>query len=147
MIKPPRKWILAPDGDFVPVPHAASSDRPYFGEDVPASREIATQLLAKPTNQPDHHTIAAAMLDIDPSAIIAIYADAKGRTLGTTITRTKNGHTAAAFRSAFRNLPKEAKQVTFATCIPLNTATRTAVSESSDHYLIRVVDCLTIDPK
>jgi hypothetical protein len=137
-----KKFVVAPDGDFVLVDRQIDP-RVYFAPDGDSPVATTKQTLSK---QVDHRAIAAALLDCDPSAIVAIYADSKGRVLGTTITQTRNGHTPAAFRAAFRSLPREAKQVTFAAVSPINSATRTAINESSDHYLIRCLDFLTITP-
>ena len=84
--------------------------------------------------------------EADLPAIVAIYSDAKGRTLGTTITKTSNGHTPAAFRAAFRSLPVSAKQVVFAVCCGITSDTRATINSYADTFLVRCIDILTIDP-
>lgn len=137
-----KKFVLAPDGDFVMVDRHIDP-RIYFADD---NAPVPTASPAAPAYVADYSAIATTMLDCDPSAIVAIYADSKGRVLGSTITRTTNGHTPAAFRAAFRSLPREAKSVTFAMVAPINSATQAAVTASADHFLVRVVDFLTINP-
>jgi hypothetical protein len=135
-----KKFVVAPDGDFVLVDRQIDP-RVYFAADDDAP-------VALPTMAPSVNIVAlaTAMLDVDPSAIVAVYSDSKGRVLGSTITRTTNGHTPAAFRASFRSLPREAKQVHFATVAPIRSEVQAAVTASADHFLCRVVNFLTITP-
>lgn len=138
------KFVLAPDGDFALVPRQA--DRHTYSFDDPQSLAATIEAIKPSKPSANASAIAKAMLDTDPSAIIAIYSDAKGRVLGTTITRTTNGHTPAAFRAAFRSLPATAKQVVFATCCGIPSDTRATINSYADTFLVRCVDILTIDP-
>ena len=80
-------------------------------------------------------TVAAS-----PTSLIAIYHDAKGKVLGSTVTPAKRGLTAAVFRSSLRSLPARAKQVTFAASGNVASDVRDAATEASDVCLVRVLD-------
>jgi hypothetical protein len=140
----PRLRMRLIDGELQPI---GVDNQPIGKAPSPViAPEVATAAIESIGDESpsDLRSIAVAMLEVDPSGIVAVYADSKGRVLGSTITRTTNGHTPAAFRSAFRSLPREAKQVTFAMVSPINSAMRATLNEYADIFLIRVADCLLL---
>lgn len=139
----PRLRMRLIDGELQPI---GADNQPIGKTPSPVAPVIAPAAIETIGDESpsDLRSIAAALLEIDPSAIVAVYADSKGRVLGSTITRTTNGHTPAAFRSAFRSLPREAKQVTFALVSPVNSAMRATINEYADIFLVRVADCLLL---
>lgn len=148
MVHTRYKFVLAPDGEFVRIPRAASRDT-YFTDPEPIVSDVPAAVAAasvEPEHSCDYAAIARPMLAIDSSAIIAIYSDSRGNMLGSTITRPKHGMTAAAFRSAYRSLPPAAKQVVFVVMGGVASDIRATINEYADIFLCRCIDLITIDP-
>lgn len=118
------------DPDSVPAGEAAEAGQPDVSEIVGTSAE-AVKMMARAT------------LASNPSSLIAIYYDAKGMVIGSTITPAKRGLTAAVFRASLRALPARAKQVTFVAGSGIASDVRDAATEAAEVCLVRVLDFIS----
>lgn len=145
------RFVRYPDGQLQQVDRdfdAAVFDDPESEPRATEKAQADTNTIDVPDVEPATDAVSAiaeAMLAAAPSSLVAIYHDAKGNVLGTTVTRAKRGLTAAVFRAAFRSLPSRAKQVTFAAGGNVSTDVRDAATMAADAFLVRVLGFIIAD--
>lgn len=128
------RWILGDSGDLVAAPRKegiASIAEREFERAVPA---------AVPAAEPVVDSEVAMLAKLAAHGIVAIYFDSRGRLAGTTITR--QAATPAGFRAAFRSLPMNARQVTFACRGTVDAKLRAVILEYCDVFLVKLIEVL-----
>lgn len=124
------RWILGDSGDLVAAPRKegiASIAEREFERAVPAAEPVVDSEVAMLAKLAAH-------------GIVAIYFDSRGRLAGTTITR--QAATPAGFRAAFRSLPMNARQVTFACRGTADAKLRAVILEYCDVFLVKLIEVL-----
>lgn len=129
------RWILGDSGELMAAPRkegiASIAEREFERAVAPAAVPAADRVV-------DSEMASLAKLAVH--GIVAIYFDSRGRLAGTTITR--QAATPAGFRAAFRSLPMNARQVTFACRGTVDAKLRAVVLEYCDVFLVKLIEVL-----
>jgi hypothetical protein len=100
------RFVRYPDGEIRQVDRDFDCGVFDHPDSLPASEAITEPDVAVitvpdvPPTPDDVQTLAGALLDASPTALVAIYHDRLGKVLGSTVTPAKRGLTAAVFGQA-----------------------------------------------